>query len=77
MEDWKEYLKGHLNSRIIHFIDLHFRSLSVKNPTMKDISEIPEDRMMNSWLSIPSMKELMLFQQQLKENGLKTESKSK
>jgi hypothetical protein len=70
MEDFKTYLQGVLNRRIIRFIDLHFRARGIKNPTIEQICEITEDEMMNSWLSVVSMKEFLLFQQQIKENGV-------
>jgi len=69
MKDWEIYLSEYLNKRIIHFIDLYFKKLNVETPTIQQICQITDDEIMNSWLSIVSSKELMLFQQKMK-NGL-------
>lgn len=64
-KNWKTYLTGALNKRIIHFLDEYFTSKNIHAPEMKDIKEIDFRTIENSWLSVPSCKELMLFQQNI------------
>jgi len=62
--NWKIYI--HLNRRIIHYLEERATKEGKDFPSMEDIKNISETELLQSWLSIPSMKELMLFQQQIK-----------
>ena len=60
------YLTGMINKRIIHFILEYLHTNGITQPEIHHIIEIEEDEIWNSWLSVVSTKELLLFQQQLK-----------
>jgi len=64
-QDWKAYLNGRLNSRIIHFLDLTFKARKISSPTIEDLKAITMDDLETSWLSVPSCKEFLLFKQQI------------
>jgi len=68
-KDWRAYLNGLLNRRIIHFLDLTFRAKGITRPTLQDVAAIDWQEIENSWLSVASSKELAIFQQQIKKNN--------
>jgi len=65
--NWKTYLSGTLNKRIIHFLDEWFIINNIFAPSIQNITEITDDELLQSWLSLKSCKELMLFQQDVKK----------
>lgn len=68
MRHWREYLKGTLSRTIIAFLDEYFLNNNIFSPTIEQFLQIEESDLQKSWLSIPSMKEFQLFQQQLRNN---------
>lgn len=65
-QEFKIYLRGLVNERVLHFISEHFLAEhNCANPTLEQIAKIPFDSIEQSWLSIPSQKELLLIQQNL------------
>lgn len=62
MKKLEKKLKKHLNQRIIHFIRKHFEDNEIQ-PTIKNVKLIDIDVIEASFLSVPSMYELMLYQQ--------------
>ena len=67
-DDWKVYLSGLINRRIIHYLDEYFQDFGVK-PSIAVILSITEEELLGeSWLSVVSCYELLKFQQQLKND---------
>lgn len=67
MEKMNAFLKGKINRSCIHY--LNERAKYQKRPiTLVEIAAIPYRELELSWLNVVSMKELALFQQQLKES---------
>tara|TARA_R110002153_G_scaffold32752_10_gene99086 strand:+ start:540 stop:824 length:285 start_codon:yes stop_codon:yes gene_type:complete len=67
-ENWKRILTELLNARIVGFISDHFKDQEIECPELIQIMYIKESDIMESWLSVTSMKELLLFQAQLRNN---------
>jgi len=64
--NWKKYLETNLNPRVIHYLDEYFVKNNIHAQTLKDIQEIDWRTLELSWLSVPSCKELLLFQQMIR-----------
>ena len=62
MKKLEKKLKKHLNNRIIYFIRKHFEDNDIK-PILENVKLIGVDVIEASFLSVPSMYELMLYQQ--------------
>lgn len=63
MEIIETYSKGYLKRSAIHFLREYFTNKGIKNPTLKDLETITEDELFNGWLSIHSIKEILIFKQ--------------
>jgi len=66
--NWQEYLSGVLSAQIIHFLKLEFKARGIEKPTLMDLNAISWEDLENSWLSLQSCKNLLLFQQQINKN---------
>jgi len=72
MKSWKDQYRKELNRRVLRYLDEYFKSRGIKNPKPRHIANISHEDMIDSWLSIPSVKELLLFQQEFKKRGEKS-----
>lgn len=69
MKDWKIYIQGMLKKTIVHWLEEYFHSMNIHAPGIEDFKSITEKEVMNSWLSIPSQKDLLIFVQTLKNES--------
>jgi hypothetical protein len=62
--DWRKFLKAQRSRSAIHFIDEYFADRG-EDPTPELIKRISEDELLSSWISINTMKEIQLLQQNI------------
>ena len=65
MFDWREFLKGERGRISIRFIECYFSDRGIQEPTLKQIALISYDDLISSYLSMPTVKEIQLLQQEI------------
>lgn len=63
LNHWKTHFSK--SRSVIHFLNEYFRRRGIKKPTNKDVANIPFSELENSWISVPTQKEILIFQQQI------------
>ena len=62
-----EILRSNGSRSAIHFLNEYFTSLGIHAPTNADFLKIQEEELWNSWLSVPSVKEILVLMQELRK----------
>ena len=65
MVDWKTFVGGKIYPSGMKVMDDYFAWKGIKNPTLDDIRNLTEDEIMSLTVSVPTLKQIMLLQQQI------------
>jgi hypothetical protein len=71
--DWRVFLRSQRSCISIIFIEgFCLKWYEVKEPTLKHIEQIPYDELLNACLSMPTVHEIQLLQQEIRKQNDKT-----